>query len=367
MPYLILPLLVILVVAFVKCIRIVPQAQAYVIEFLGSYTKTLGNGLHILIPFVERVAKKVSLKEQLADFPPQPVITKDNVTMQVDTVVYYLIFNPELYTYGVDDPVLALGNLTATTLRNIIGELDLDQTLTSRDHINGKMQTILDEATDKWGIKVNRVELKNIIPPKEIQVAMEKQMKAEREKRQTLLESEAHKQSVVLRAEGDKQALVLRAEAKRDAAIAEATGKAESIRLVYEAEAEGLRRMSEVTLSEGVVLVKKLDALKALGDGRATKIVVPSELAESASSLTMKGDLLGITPPADSSPKEEPIHTEPDDCCDDEGKSSVTKALASDKGLAGTERPVQESAPQVRKTPRPGTQFQQRGRPTPDA
>lgn len=334
MPF-VIALLVIVLIVLLRCIVIVPQASAFVIEFLGTYTKTLGNGLHLLLPIVERVAKKVSLKEQLADFPPQPVITKDNVTIQVDAVVYFLVSNPQLFAYGVEDPMLALGNITATTLRNIIGELELDQTLTSRDHINNKMQTILDEATDPWGIKVNRVELKNIMPPRDIQEAMEKQMRAERERRRTLLESEAHRESAVLRAEGDKKAMVLKAEAERDAAIARANGQAESIRLVYEAEAEGLRKLSEVTFSEGVVLMKKLDALKSLGDGRATKIVVPTDLADSASQMTYRGDLLGIAPPADGSPKEAPKEPVEDACCDDEERSPVTKALASDAGLAG--------------------------------
>ena len=329
MPFLILPLFVLAVIILVKCIRIVPQANAYVIEFLGSYTKTLGNGLHFLIPVVERVAKKVSLKEQIADFPPQPVITKDNVTMQVDTVVYFSVINPELYCYGIDDPLLGLGNITATTLRNIIGEMELDQTLTARDNINTRMRDVLDTATDPWGIRVNRVELKNIIPPKDIQVAMEKQMKAEREKRQTLLESEAHRESAVLRAEGDKQAMILKAEARRDAAIAEATGKAESIRLVYEAEAAGLRLLSETPVTDGVALLKKLDALKALGDGRATKIIVPTDLAESASSLAYKGDLLNLSEHADDSPKEAPQPTVTDECCDDEERSQTTKELSS--------------------------------------
>lgn len=337
MKFLLIPLFILALITLIKCIRIVPQANAYVIEFLGSYTKTLGNGLHLLIPFVERVANKVSLKEQVEDFPPQPVITKDNVTMQVDTVVYFTIFNPELFTYGVDNPILALATLTATTLRNIIGELELDETLTSRDVINNKMQSTLDAATDAWGIKVGRVELKNIIPPRDIQEAMEKQMRAERTKRQTLLESEAHQQSVVLRAEGDKKALVLRAEAQRDAAIAEATGKAESIRLVYEAEAAGLERLSKVKVSESVVLMKQLDALKALGDGRATKLVVPTDLASSVSSLTYIGDtLLGAIKPADSAPKEEPDDHEDDECCDTPERSSVTQKLASDRSLAGT-------------------------------
>ena len=229
-------LIVIIIVILCSCIRIVPQAKNYVIEFLGSYKQTWNNGLHFKIPLIERVANVVSKKEQVADFPPQPVITKDNVTMQIDTVVYYTIFDAKLFTYGVENPIMALANLTATTLRNIIGDLELDQTLTSRDLINNKMRESIDLATDPWGIRVNRIELKNIIPPKEIQQAMEKQMKAEREKRQTLLEAEAHKESVVSRAEGDKQAKILAAEAERDSEIALAKGKEESIRLVYEAE-----------------------------------------------------------------------------------------------------------------------------------
>ena len=236
-------LIVIIIVILCSCIRIVPQAKNYVIEFLGSYKQTWNNGLHFKIPLIERVANVVSKKEQVADFPPQPVITKDNVTMQIDTVVYYTIFDAKLFTYGVENPIMALANLTATTLRNIIGDLELDQTLTSRDLINNKMREIIDLATDPWGIRVNRIELKNIIPPKEIQQAMEKQMKAEREKRQTLLEAEAHKESVVSRAEGDKQAKILAAEAERDSEIALAKGKAESIRLVYEAESEGIEML----------------------------------------------------------------------------------------------------------------------------
>ncbi|MEE1315309.1 MAG: SPFH domain-containing protein, partial [Faecalimonas sp.] len=276
---------VLVVVLLIKCIRIVPQAQCYVIEFLGSYKTTWENGLHIKIPVLERISKKVSMKEQVADFPPQPVITKDNVTMQIDTVVYYNIFDPKLFTYGVENPILALANITATTLRNIIGEMELDETLTSRDTINEKMQLILDKATDSWGIKVNRVELKNIVPPKEIQDAMEKQMKAERERRQTLLEAQGHKEAVTLRAQGDKEAQILKAEAERDAAIAVAEGKARSIKLVYEAEADGIRQLNEAKMSENVLTLKKLDAFKAVADGRATKIIIPSELAASASQL----------------------------------------------------------------------------------
>lgn len=313
-------LILLLIPIFILCsfIKIVSQSNAYVIEFLGSYQATWNNGLHFKIPILNKIAKKVSLKEQLGDFPPQPVITKDNVTMQIDTVVYYNVFDPKLYTYGVDNPVMALATLTATTLRNIIGEMELDETLTSRDIINAKMQGILDEATDKWGIKVNRVELKNIIPPKDIQESMEKQMRAEREKRQTLLEAEAHKESVVKRAEGDKQAKILAAEADRDAAIARAEGEAKSIQLKYEAEAEGLRKLAEAPVNNAVLQLRQLDALKALGDGRATKLVVPTNLMESASNLSYIGETLNITKDIDTSPKvaEKPI--EKDLCCDKE-------------------------------------------------
>ena len=322
-------LVVLLLFAFFSCLRIVPQGHAYVIEFLGKYKTTWESGLHFKIPFFERVSKRVSLKEQVADFPPQPVITRDNVTMQIDTVVYYSIFDPAKFTYGVENAVMALANLTATTLRNIIGELELDQTLTSRDTINGKMQGILDTATDPWGIKVNRVELKNIIPPREIQDAMEKQMKAEREKRQTLLEAEAHKASSITRAEGDKAAAVLKAEADRDAAIARATGEAESIRLVYEAEAKGIEMLKAARMDEAVVTLKKLDALKSLGDGRATKIIVPTDLVGAAADLTLKGEILGITNDIDKSPKPVAKPVIADDCCDDDARSAVTKAFVT--------------------------------------
>ncbi len=308
---------VVLIIIAIKCIRIVPEAQCYVIEFLGSYKTTWNNGLHFKIPFLERIAKKVSLKEQVADFPPQPVITKDNVTMQIDTVVYYKISDAKLFTYGVENPILALANLTATTLRNIIGDMELDQTLTSRDTINGQLCVILDEATDPWGIKVNRVELKNIIPPAEIQNAMEKQMKAEREKRQTLLEAEAHKESVRLRAEGDKQAKVLEAEADKEAEIARATGKAEAIRLVYEAESKGIEMLNSAKMSNEVLTLKKLDALKAIGDGRATKIIVPTELASSAANLEFVGEMMGLqgADQIDKRPKQKPIVVKEDPCC----------------------------------------------------
>ena len=316
MPIIILIVIVIVILAL--CIKIVPQATCFVIEFLGSYQATWQNGLHFKIPFIQRIAKKVSLKEQVADFPPQPVITKDNVTMKIDTVVYYKIFDAKLFTYGVENPIMALENLTATTLRNIIGDLELDQTLTSRDVINNKMREIIDIATDPWGIKVNRIELKNIIPPQEIQQAMEKQMKAEREKRQTLLEAEAHRESVVARAKGDKEAKILAAEAEKDAQIALAKGRAESIRLVYEAEAKGIETLKNAKIDEGVITLKKLDALKAVGDGRATKIFMPTELTSLTTTIGTVAELLGTNAamPIDKSPKPEPRIEQKDECCE---------------------------------------------------
>ncbi|MFR0822846.1 MAG: SPFH domain-containing protein [Clostridia bacterium] len=315
-------IMVAIVLLIVGCVKIVPQATCFVIEFLGSYQATWQNGLHFKVPFLQRIAKKVSLKEQVADFPPQPVITKDNVTMKIDTVVYYKIFDAKLFTYGVESPIMALENLTATTLRNLIGDLELDQTLTSRDIINNKMRDIIDAATDPWGIKVNRIELKNIIPPQEIQQAMEKQMKAEREKRQTLLEAEAHRESVVARAEGDKQAKILAAEAERDSQIALAQGKAESIRLVYEAEAKGLETLKNAKVDESVVTLKKLEALKAVGDGRATKIFMPTELSSLATTLGTAAEMLGTNAamPIDKSPKETIEPPVEDFCCEDKKK-----------------------------------------------
>ena len=252
---------VLLLVLFFSCLRIVPQAHEYVIELLGKYRVTWSAGLHFKIPLLERIAKKITLKEQVLDSPPQPVITKDNVTMQIDTVVYYRIFDAKMYTYGVVNPINALANLTATTLRNLIGELDLDGTLTSRDTINGKMTAILDEATDQWGIKVGRVELKNIIPPREIQEAMEKQMKAERDRRETLLQAEGHKAAVITRAEGEKQAAILAADGERDAAIARAEGAAKAVVLAREAEAEGIRLLREAGADAAVLELKKYEAL----------------------------------------------------------------------------------------------------------
>ena len=272
--------IVVLVVIFiaVRCIRIVQQARAYVIEFLGAYKTTWNVGIHFKLPFVERIAKVVSLKEQVADFPPQPVITKDNVTMQIDTVVYFQITDPRLYTYGIEQPMLAIENLSATTLRNIIGDLELDQCLTSRDIINSKMRSILDEATDPWGIKVNRVELKNILPPKEIQNAMEKQMKAERERRESILRAEGEKRAAILEAEGEKESAILRADAKKQQQILEAEGQTEAILKVQTATAEGIRLINEAAPSDAVIKLKAMEAFSSAANGQATKIIIPSEI-----------------------------------------------------------------------------------------
>lgn len=259
-------------------IRIVAQSQAFVVERLGAYLATWDVGLNVLIPFVDRIAKKVSLKEQVIDFPPQPVITKDNVTMQIDSVVYFQITDPKLYTYGVENPLNAIENLTATTLRNLIGELELDSTLTSRDTINTKMRAILDEATDPWGIKINRVELKNIIPPAEIQDAMEKQMKAERERRESILRAEGQKTSAILVAEGEKEAAILRAEAKKETAIREAEGEAEAILSIQKANAEAIKLIKEAAPDKSVLMIKGMEAFEKVANGQATKIIIPSEL-----------------------------------------------------------------------------------------
>ena len=271
-------LLVIVLIVLVNCIKIVPQAHAMVIERLGGYLTTWSVGLHLKVPFIDRIAKKVILKEQVVDFPPQPVITKDNVTMQIDTVVYFQITDPKLYAYGVENPIMAIENLTATTLRNIIGDLELDETLTSRETINTKMRATLDVATDPWGIKVNRVELKNIIPPKAIQDAMEKQMKAEREKKSTILVAEGNKESVILDAEAEKQAAILRAEAKKEATIQEAAGQAEAILKIQQANADGLRMLKEANPDNAVLQIKSLEAFAKAADGKATKIIIPSEI-----------------------------------------------------------------------------------------
>ena len=271
-------IIVLVLIIIVRNIRVVQQSRAYVIERLGSYKTTWGTGLHLKVPFIERIAKVISLKEQVADFPPQPVITKDNVTMQIDTVVYFQITDPKLYTYGIEHPMVAIENLSATTLRNIIGDLELDQCLTSRDIINAKMRNILDEATDPWGIKVNRVELKNILPPREIQSAMGKRRKAERERREAILRAEGEKRAAILEAEGEKESAILRADAKKQQQILEAEGQAEAILKVQTATAEGIRLINEAAPGEGVLKIKALEAFTAAANGRATKIIIPSEI-----------------------------------------------------------------------------------------
>ena len=271
-------LVVLILAVIVSCIQIVQQSKAYVVERLGAFHSVWGVGLHFKLPFIERVVKKVSLKEQVADFDPQPVITKDNVTMQIDTVIYFQITDPTLYTYGVEYPMSAIENLTATTLRNIIGELELDQSLTSRDTINAKMRSILDEATDPWGIKVNRVELKNILPPREIQNAMEKQMKAERERRESILQAEGEKASKVLIAEGEKQSVLLQADAAKQAKIMAAEAEATSILKVQQALADSMRMLNENAPNDQVIKLKALEALEKVADGKATKLIIPSEI-----------------------------------------------------------------------------------------
>ncbi len=271
-------ILIIVVLIIIPNVKIVPQAKAYVIERVGSYYTTWSNGLHIKIPFLDRISKIVSLKEIVKDFAPQPVITKDNVTMQIDTVVYFQITDPKLYTYGVENPINAIENLTATTLRNIIGELELDQTLTSRDIINSKMRSILDEATDPWGIKVNRVEVKNILPPRDIQDAMEKQMRAERERREAILKAEGEKKSSILIAEGEKAAQILQAEAEMEAQIRVAQGEAEAIIKVKEAEAKGIELIKKASADKNVLTLMSFEALKEVANGQSTKIIIPSEL-----------------------------------------------------------------------------------------
>ena len=271
-------LILVVIILLATHVRIVSQSQAFVIERLGAYLTTWDVGLNVLIPFIDRIVRKVSLKEQVLDFPPQPVITKDNVTMQIDSVIYFQITDPKLYTYGVEKPLSAIENLTATTLRNIIGEMELDHTLTSRDTINTKMRAILDEATDPWGIKINRVDLKNIIPPAEIQDAMEKQMKAERERRESILRAEGQKKSSILVAEGEKEAAILRAEAKKEAEIREAEGKAEAILKIQNAEAEAIRLLKEAGADKAVLALKGMEAFAKVADGKATKIIIPSEL-----------------------------------------------------------------------------------------
>lgn len=315
-------LIAVLIYGATRIIKIVPEAHCYVIEFLGSYKTTWTNGLHFKIPILERIAKDVSLKEQMGDFPPMPVITKDNVSIQIDTVVFYMITEPRKFVYGVENPILALQNLSATSLRNIIGNLDLDNVLKSRDEINSKMQIVLDEATDPWGIKVSKVELKTITPPADIQAAMEKQMQAERDKRATILKAEAHKESAIRRAEGDKAAEILAAEAERDSKIERAKGEAESIRLIYEAESRGIKMLNDVGLKENVLNLKKLDALKALGDGQATKLVVPTELATAATNLSFISDMID-NKKSTNDKKVVSSKTEYDPCCGEQNPDDV--------------------------------------------
>lgn len=308
-------ILIVIIALCLACLRVVPQATEYIIERLGKYKKTWTAGLHFLIPIIDKISNRVSLKEQYLDSPPQPVITKDNVTMQIDTVVFYKVFDANLFTYGAANPVRALENLTATTLRNIVGEMELDDTLTSRDTINGKMTEILDSATDQWGIKVNRVELKNIMPPAEIQNAMEKQMKAERDRRETLLEAEGHKAAVITRAQGDKQALVLQAEGERDARIARAEGEAKAIILAKKAEAESLKALKEAGADASVIELKKFEALIAMSNGIASKIIIPTDAVNMATSNVLFSETSGLGDVTKSS-KKAPAKAKKDECCD---------------------------------------------------
>ena len=292
---LIILILFILVIAIAN-IRIVPQANSVVIERLGSYYATWGNGIHLKVPFIDRYANSVSLKEQVSDFPPQPVITKDNVTIQIDTVVYYCVTDPKLYTYGVERPLSAIENLTATTLRNIIGDMELDSTLTSRDNINAQMQKVLDEATDAWGIKVKRVELKNIMPPREIQEAMEKQMKAERERRAKILDAEGEKKSQILIAEGLKESTILKADATKEAKVREAEGEAEAIKLVKQAEADSLELLNNAKPTQEVLQLKSYEAMVKVANGQSTKLIIPSELTNIANTTSVVKEIFSNTP-----------------------------------------------------------------------
>lgn len=289
---LLIVILVFVVLFVIPSIKVVPQAKSYVIERLGSYLTTWENGLHFKVPFIDRISNKVTLKEIVKDFAPQPVITKDNVTMQIDTVVYFQITDPKLYTYGIEDPINAIENLTATTLRNIIGELELDQTLTSRDIINAKMRSILDEATDPWGIKVNRVEVKNILPPRDIQEAMEKQMRAERERREKILQAEGEKKSSILIAEGEKESAILKAEAQKEAQIKMAEGEAEALLKIKKAEADGIKLLKDAKADSSVLTLKSYEALAKVADGQSTKIILPAELSSVASFGTVINEMI---------------------------------------------------------------------------
>ncbi len=307
--------ILVLLLILIPNIKIVPQAHEFVIELLGKYKGTWSAGIHFKIPLIERIAKRVTLKEQVLDSPPQPVITKDNVTMQIDTVIYYAVYDSKLFAYGAVNPISALSNLAATTLRNIVGELELDGTLTSRDTINAKMTNILDEATDKWGIKVNRVELKNIIPPKEIQNAMEKQMKAERERRETMLQAEGHKAAAITRAEGDKQAMILAAEGERDARIALAEGESKAIYLKKKAEADGIEVLKKAQADASVLELKKYEALIAMADGKAAKIIVPTDTVEMVKNNVIFSESSGIGDTTVPDTKAKPKKVKEDPCC----------------------------------------------------
>ena len=328
MKIVLLVILLLIIVLIFRNIRIVPQEHAYVIERLGKFKTVWYAGLHVKIPFIDNIVNKISLKEQVFDFPPQPVITKDNVSVKVDSVVFSKIFDPQKYTYGVENPIAGLQNLSATTLRSIIGGMELDTTLSSRESINTQMEAILDQATDPWGIKVTRVELKNIDPPTEIEEVMTKQMRAERERRQTVLEAQAHQESVVSRAEGDKKAKVLAAEAEKEAKIALAQGEAESIRLVYEAQAEGLEKLREAHIDQSVLKLKGLEALRDVADGKATKIYMPTEIAGLVSTLGVAAESLGIGDATKIAPTDDVVVHLEDDPCVNETTSKVGKEAA---------------------------------------
>lgn len=315
MEYFVIILIALVAILIFSNVRVVPQATQYVIEFLGKYHATWDAGIHVKIPFVQKISKRITLKEQVLDSAPQPVITKDNVTMQIDTVVYFRIFDARLYTYGVVNPINALENLTATTLRNIVGELELDGTLTSRDTINTKMTAILDDATDQWGMKVTRVELKNIIPPAEIQNAMEKQMKAERDRRETLLQAEGHKAAAITRAEGDKRAMILAAEGERDARIARAEGEAKAIYLSKKAEADGLRALKEAGVDAAVLELKKYEALVELSNGTAAKLIIPTDAVNAVTNNTIFTETTGLGDVTKEAKKPTPPPKK-DECCD---------------------------------------------------
>lgn len=321
-------ILIIVIALIAKNIRIVPQTETYIIERLGKFKTIWEAGLHVKAPFIDQITSKVSLKEQVLDFPPQPVITKDNVTMQIDSVVFMKVFDPKLYTYGINNPRAGLENLSATTLRNIIGDMELDQTLTSREIINAKMQGVLDEATDPWGIRVTRVEIKNIKPPQEIEEVMTKQMRAERERRQTVLEAQAHQEAVVSRAEGDKKAMILAAEAERDAKIATAQGEAQSLLLVSKAKADGLKMLNEAHIADSVLKLRGIEALKDVADGQATKIYMPTDMTELIGTLGVAGEALGIGDKTPIQKKVRPKKAMPHDPCINKDTSTEGRKAA---------------------------------------